>query len=349
MKKKKFIKHKCFSQSLLFSGGQDSSMLIFLYLIKKTHEESLFLTISHESQVDSFFLFSHSFFFTVFFQNSFSFNFLNFNKNSFFFKKTEKNLRRKRYQISVRNNIFYKTFDIATAHTKTDFLETLLLNVLRGTGVKGLSLDFKHLLLISKDYHRFLIFLNFINSLILFKTTYKFKRKKNYHISINLLKKKKVIRPLILNSRITFLRMSKKIRLALFIDRTNSVLEIKRNRIRRHLIFYIQFFFNSNFENLFFHSSKIFAQEIYFSYYLFFLFETFSFINILNKIIIIDTVLLMSFPQVVSKKLLVKKQIKINSDLFFYIREKNILGLIYCLKTKKILLLKTNIYLIFYK
>ena len=64
---------------------------------------------------------------------------------------TEKLARIWRYSAIYRTSQFYNYEIILTAHTKTDQIETLLLNLFRSSGKKGLSVFFNNAFLVSKS------------------------------------------------------------------------------------------------------------------------------------------------------------------------------------------------------
>lgn len=97
-----------------------------------------------------------------------------------------------------------------TAHTKTDKLETFLLNLMRGTGIEGIT---------SLNFHQ----------------------KVNYKISL--------FRPLITTSRINITLFCKKWFIPPWLDITNYNYNIKRNRIRNEIFPYFKKYLNNKYEN----------------------------------------------------------------------------------------------------
>ena len=120
---------------LSFSGGQDSICLILLLLQLVGQFNFNFGTIycNHIWGFNSLCSISHTG----------KVNFI-FNKNFFFVISTKKIFSEKcarfwRYLSVCRVAQFYNYKMIVTGHTKTDQIETLLLNLFRGSGKMGLS------------------------------------------------------------------------------------------------------------------------------------------------------------------------------------------------------------------
>ena len=130
------------------SGGQDSFCLrILLYVFKTQWDWQLtFFFCNHLWQVNSFYTQSHI--------N----NYLNILKLNFVFFTTvsplvsEQNSRVWRFSIATRLITASNGTQVLTAHTLTDQTETILFNLIRGCGFKGLtSLPFKRVL-VNKKY-----------------------------------------------------------------------------------------------------------------------------------------------------------------------------------------------------
>ena len=114
-----------------FSGGQDSTcLLVLLILLKKQlslHFEMIYC--NHLWNLNKNIILA-----------------INIKKNF-----TEKSARLWRYSIIYRTSQFYNYEIILTAHTKTDQIETLLLNLFRGSSKDGLSIFSNNRFLVSKS------------------------------------------------------------------------------------------------------------------------------------------------------------------------------------------------------
>nr|YP_009398846.1 tRNA Ile-lysidine synthetase [Cliftonaea pectinata]ARW68022.1 tRNA Ile-lysidine synthetase [Cliftonaea pectinata] len=122
---------------------------------------------------------------------------------------SEEICRKYRYHIIIEHAIKYRQKIVVTAHTETDKIETFFQNIIRGTGLEGITS------------------LNTIGKL-------------NAQIFIT--------RPLINQKRYLMNWLCKKFCLPVWSDITNYNYYIQRNRIRHELIPYISKYFNPNIE-----------------------------------------------------------------------------------------------------
>nr|YP_009510790.1 tRNAIle-lysidine synthetase [Gracilaria gracilis]AXI96463.1 tRNAIle-lysidine synthetase [Gracilaria gracilis] len=123
---------------------------------------------------------------------------------------SESAVRKVRYQIILQHAIKHKIQIIFTAHNQTDQLETFLLNLIRGTGLEGLS------------------------SLPITRQI------KNYI---------QIVRPLITMNTGDILWFCHKFNLPIWSDKTNFYYSNSRNRIRYELLPYLRAYFSPVTEN----------------------------------------------------------------------------------------------------
>lgn len=198
-------------QSILvaISGGQDSIYLIqlfesfnYLYKLKKIE----YIYIDHQWRIDSERQIKHIISYLKFLKKKihiYQINHISLSENL---------ARRYRYHIIISHAISNKKQAVFTAHTKTDKLETFLLNLTRGTSIEGAT---------SLNLHQ--------------KLTH----------NLNL------FRPLIFTYRTEITFFCKKWFLPLWSDITNYNYNVKRNRIRNEILPYIKKYLNNKYENNF--------------------------------------------------------------------------------------------------
>lgn len=251
---------------LLFSGGQDSTGLTFLLLLKSSKKEFLLVHINEFVQVDNYEIFTHIYLAGLYLQLPIIFTI--FPKN--FLLSNEMKLREKRYNAGKRISNFYQIANLFTAHTKTDLIETYLLNFYRGTFLNSVTNVLTNKILLNKTYHTTLkknLFhlyplkseSNFFfyrklrrtaKSKLFVKVRKYEKKTRNFHY-LSLYKKNISVlkRPLKDLKRKTIQKLNHNIKSPIYYDQTNKLLDYNRNRIRYHLIGYIAKFLNSDFEN----------------------------------------------------------------------------------------------------
>lgn len=200
-------KYQISSILIAISGGQDSIYLIKLIEILKNNfyfHKVEYIYIDHQWKIDSLKQIEHIINYLIFLKKKLSIYQIN--------KRTlsENNSRIYRYHIILNHAIKNKYQAIITAHTKTDKLETFLLNLIRGTSIEG------------------------INSLTLHKQI-------NQQIHL--------LRPLINENRDNITWYCRQNCLPIWSDTTNYNYKIKRNRIRFELLPYLRKYFNINIEN----------------------------------------------------------------------------------------------------
>jgi tRNA(Ile)-lysidine synthase TilS/MesJ len=307
-----------YAHQLLFSGGQDSNFLLSTLLVKKPFSFVQLTTIQHESQPDSFFLLEHTQRYSLVIQKLNTLGFLNIYYYSYRSpftclrwvstkQKNENIFRNFRYQATTRLAYFYNSSCQITGHTRTDYTETVFLNLLRGAALQGLTTNFFFKTLLIRSYHRTIRicwFNNLLQPKLKQKKIYSKKKQTTIRLTNTSLYFKLLYRPGIEYSRTHIARFQKSSSLPCVFDQTNHFLEIQRNKIRRHLLSYIKFYFNTNFELLFFKTSNVVLDFQFAQNQLFVLFKTLPFSLSLEKVLIVDLLLVNSFPSRLIKCLL---------------------------------------------
>nr|YP_009033750.1 hypothetical protein RF62 [Roya anglica]YP_009256912.1 tRNA(Ile)-lysidine synthetase [Roya obtusa]AHZ11133.1 hypothetical protein RF62 [Roya anglica]ANI25993.1 tRNA(Ile)-lysidine synthetase [Roya obtusa] len=146
-----------------------------------------------------------------------------------------------RYNIikNVALNNHYKV--IITAHTGTDRIETLLFNLIRGTGLRGIQ---------SLSWKRYLKY-NQVIQTFFFRQKYQFlNRKIQFTKTIRgvtnqpNIQKLQISRPLLDLTRTEIRYLIEVWKLSSCVDRTNKNLQIQRNRIRHRVLPYLRLYYN---------------------------------------------------------------------------------------------------------
>nr|YP_009346925.1 tRNA(Ile)-lysidine synthase [Gracilaria firma]APR74460.1 tRNA(Ile)-lysidine synthase [Gracilaria firma] len=198
---------KPFSILIAISGGKDSLCLVKLIEdfnnIHNYFETVQYIYIDHQWRNDSKQNIQHLL------------NYIDTTKNEIHIyqirqiQMSESSVRKIRYQIMVKHATKHKAKFIFTAHNQTDQLETFLLNLVRGTGLEGLS-------------------------------SLPFARQINNYI--------KIIRPLIDIETGDISWFCHKFNLPIWSDKTNYYYSNYRNRIRYELFPYLKQYFSPNIE-----------------------------------------------------------------------------------------------------
>lgn len=159
------------------------------------------------------------------------------------------------YQICTKN----KYTSISLGHTKSDQLETLLLNCLRGTGLKGLeSIQLKCRVTL---YPSIMIWYDKHNKGNFIKTSF-LSWSKHFFCSLRYQKQQVYkVRPLLSFSRDKIRIAIQQCKIPLCIDYTNYDINFRRNRVRHQLIPYLKLYFNPKIELVLSYLSEIINSD----------------------------------------------------------------------------------------
>lgn len=247
---------------LMLSGGKDSTVLIILFLVLKNRNSVVTIHTNHLAQIESFSSLYHCFRFFQQTQTPGIINFLPLFEN-FDDLQNEKDFREQRYKQIARISEFYECKNLLTGHSKNDKVETIIGNWIRGTNILSLNLVLNTKYLFRADFHsaiylkNFGIFLNFQNlpCLLFFKKrkakklqSYSLKSPFTIDLKTRILSVKQLTRPVLFSSQKGIKKICKEMKAPIFIDRTNKMISIPRNKVREHLLKYICQFVNPNFE-----------------------------------------------------------------------------------------------------
>lgn len=334
------------SYLITISGGQDSIFIILLFYIlkKQWNIEFHLLSCNHLWRKEACYVFFHlskvSF--------SFKLNFYYILKiNKTISEEIARNWRLKSY---FRTILFSNCITIITGHTESDFIETFLLNIFRGSGLGGISsLKIKkHFKIFKKNDFRisnkqFSKFkkLKKKQNLQSFFIQNKFFQKqkpgkgyekisttnrKNFHLLEKklffLLKIKttgfSINRPLLTKSRFSIQQICTNWKLPLFPDITNKENFYHRNRLRQQLLPILRFFFNPKIDFILLRYSKVAeTEEQLLEYLISQVFQEIFFEN--NNSYSINFSLFCSLPLAIQRKLsffFITKKLLLKSNYF---------------------------------
>lgn len=170
---------------------------------------------------------------------------------------TEALARSWRYKLLKRLAISHNYTAIITGHNGSDRIETMIYNLIRGSGQKGLhSLTWKKAL-----DHQLVTYLKhdmWCNNIrkIIYKE-YQYTVKENIKNVCSLL----LIRPLLNITRTELKKLIINWKVSIWEDATNQNLKIQRNRIRNQLFPYLRKYFNSNVDHILLNWTEIIHEE----------------------------------------------------------------------------------------
>lgn len=278
-------------QNLLISisGGQDSIVLFFIFFILKKQLNVKISTIycNHLWHPNSIYTFLHLSKICYILETEFSYA---INVNGASSEQLARNWRLKNY-LRVINFFAYNS--VLTGHTESDSSETFLFNLIRGSGVTGISAlkEKKKLRPLTKNEFKIsdknLLFFEKLKRKELKKkifTPIKKRSKqliKNYcypqnnGIPINLqsIEKKffifrdreekpiSILRPLLKYSRFDIYHICRTYRIPVFPDLTNQKKIYTRNRLRKQILPTLRFFFNPKVDGIFSKYNNIISTQ----------------------------------------------------------------------------------------
>lgn len=204
-------KYKLQSILVAISGGQDSILLINLLNQIKNNYKIAYIYIDHQWKSNSKSQIKHLINYIK--SQNHKITIYQINKTTM----SENNCRQQRYHIIYQHAIKQDYKLIITGHNSSDKVETFFYNIIRKSGLEGLSSPI-------------------INNKI------------NYKIFL--------LRPLLNLNKNKIYTLCKKLNLPIWSDNTNYIYTINRNRIRNELIPYMSNFFNVQVENNLVYSIK---------------------------------------------------------------------------------------------
>jgi tRNA(Ile)-lysidine synthase len=146
-----------------------------------------------------------------------------------------------RYQIIQHIAMQYNYTAIITAHSASDRIETLLYNLIRGTGLQGIrSLSWKRNL----SNIRCIPWNIWLNSTSIFWKQVKYHKIDDMILPLETKKSIEIIRPILDITRVEIKTLLKTLKVAAWPDSSNESLRIRRNRIRHRLLPYMRLHYN---------------------------------------------------------------------------------------------------------
>lgn len=236
------------------SGGQDSTVLFLFFLIIKNqyHLNLLNIYCNHLWQIESIQLITHLT--RLHFANHVSLIVI----SPFSSLLSENSSRNWRYTALNRLSCFSSSEYLIVGHTNTDQIESLFLNLCRGTGFFGLTTLKNERI---NDFCKYICFTEkksfFSQTNISINTEMNAGKKIQFHCNTNQkldLNYKVnfnqfwslIWRPLCIFNRFELYRLYTLLNLPIWTDKTNFQLKYRRNRIRFELLPYLRFYLNPN-------------------------------------------------------------------------------------------------------
>lgn len=167
-----------------------------------------------------------------------------------------------RYQMIQTIALQYNYNTIITAHNASDRIETLIYNLIRGTGLQGIqSLSWKRYL----NNYPYTPWKYWINSNpILWKKVQYHKIEKKFYFTTTM-SSLKMIRPMLDLTRTDLSFFLKNWRIPSWSDLSNQYLIIRRNRVRNRLLPYIRLYYNPCIDQALARLAEIlYAENLYF-------------------------------------------------------------------------------------
>lgn len=283
---------------LASSAGQDSTLLYICFLILQSQWSFLITTIycNHLWQKESSQLILHLLDFYYLTHVDF------ITTSTIEYLPNERSSRIWRYNLIERLAFFNQSKFILLGHSKSDQLESFILNLLRGSGSNGLtSLSTRR----SNYFPKFRCFSEKKQQVypidkIVNKYNTNFKSNKNISILW-------VLRPLLKCNRYEVSMLVYYHRFPVWTDKTNFYMEYNRNRIRFELLPLMRFYFNQSLDFSILRCSQILNQELEFIQSLTYSALKYSLVSILdNKLIIHNKTFFYALPYIFQKRIILE-------------------------------------------